>query len=83
MEDRESMMGPRDVAEAILLCATLPQRTVIEQIVMTPSHIRDQSHDVRRAGARGRHRSHLVLGLLWAARLSPPPSQMRFRALDP
>ena len=46
MEDRESMMGPRDVAEAILLCATLPQRTVIEQIVMTPSHIRDQSHDV-------------------------------------
>ena len=35
MEDRDSMMGPRDVAEAILLCATLPQRTVIEQIVMT------------------------------------------------
>ena len=46
MEDRDTMMGPRDVAEAILLCATLPQRTVIEQIVMTPSHIRDQSHDV-------------------------------------
>ncbi len=44
-KDRNTMMGARDVAEAILLCATLPQRTVIEQVTMTPSYLRDQSAD--------------------------------------
>ncbi len=45
-EDRDTMMGAKDVAEAILLCATLPQRTCIEQLTMMPSHLRDQSADV-------------------------------------
>jgi hypothetical protein len=50
------MMRPEDVAEAILLCATLPQRTVIEEIVISPTVLRDQSADLevaRRLGAPG------------------------------
>lgn len=51
---RATMMGPDDVADAILLCATLPHRTVIEQVVMSPTKKRDVSADIeaaRRAGA--------------------------------
>ena len=33
---RSTMMLAEDVARAILLCATLPPRTVIETIVMSP-----------------------------------------------
>jgi NADP-dependent 3-hydroxy acid dehydrogenase YdfG len=53
---RRTMMRPEDVAEAILLCATLPQRTVIEEIVISPTFLRDQSADLdvaRRLGAPG------------------------------
>jgi NADP-dependent 3-hydroxy acid dehydrogenase YdfG len=53
---RSTMMRPEDVAEAILLCATLPQRTVIEEIVISPTVLRDQSADLevaRRLGAPG------------------------------
>ena len=42
-----------DVARAILLCATLPPRTVIEEIVMSPTILRDQSADIRTARDEG------------------------------
>jgi NADP-dependent 3-hydroxy acid dehydrogenase YdfG len=44
---RATMMQPEDVAEAILLCCTLPARTVIEEIVMSPTIPRDMSRDLR------------------------------------
>jgi NADP-dependent 3-hydroxy acid dehydrogenase YdfG len=43
---RATMMQPEDVAEAILLCVTLPPRTVIEEIVISPTFTRDQSKDI-------------------------------------
>lgn len=46
---RATMMQAEDVARAILLCATLPPRTVIEEIVMSPTILRDQSADIRTA----------------------------------
>ncbi|OGK96237.1 MAG: 3-oxoacyl-ACP reductase [Candidatus Rokubacteria bacterium RBG_16_73_20] len=51
---RATMMQPEDVARAILLCVTLPPRTVIEEIVLSPTILRDQSRDIeiaRRLGA--------------------------------
>jgi hypothetical protein len=43
------MMMPEDVAQAILLCATLPGRTVIEEIVMSPTQPRDRTLDMEAA----------------------------------
>src|SRR5262249_7497549 len=51
---RATMMQPEDVAEAILLCVTLPERTVIEEIVISPTCSRDTSKEIaiaRDAGA--------------------------------
>src|SRR5436309_2284333 len=48
---RATMMQPEDVARAVLLCVTLPPRTVIEEIVMSPTISRDMSADI--AAARG------------------------------
>ncbi|MEQ1648230.1 MAG: SDR family oxidoreductase [Hyphomicrobiaceae bacterium] len=48
-EERARMMQPEDVAAAVLLCCTLPSRSVIEEIVMVPTHMRDQSTDVELA----------------------------------
>jgi NADP-dependent 3-hydroxy acid dehydrogenase YdfG len=53
---RATMMQAEDVARAILLCATLPPRTVIEELVMSPTILRDQSPDLevaRRLGEPG------------------------------
>jgi len=50
---RATMMMPEDVAAAILLCATLPGRTVIEEIVMSPTQPRDRSLDMAAAAAAG------------------------------
>jgi NAD(P)-dependent dehydrogenase (short-subunit alcohol dehydrogenase family) len=53
---RATMMKPEDVAAAILLCVTLPERTVIEELVMSPTILRDQSKDLemaRRIGEPG------------------------------
>jgi len=50
---RATMMQPEDVARAILLCVTLPPRTVIEEIVMVPTVQRDMSEDLRVAAAMG------------------------------
>jgi NAD(P)-dependent dehydrogenase (short-subunit alcohol dehydrogenase family) len=43
---RATMMRAEDVAAAILLCVTMPARTVIEEIVMSPTVLRDQSADI-------------------------------------
>jgi NADP-dependent 3-hydroxy acid dehydrogenase YdfG len=43
---RATMMQPEDVARVIMLCVTLPPRTVIEEIVMSPTIQRDQSRDL-------------------------------------
>jgi NADP-dependent 3-hydroxy acid dehydrogenase YdfG len=46
---RATMMQAEDVAQAIMLCVTLPARTVIEEMVMSPTILRDQSADLRTA----------------------------------
>jgi len=46
---RAMMMKPEDVAAAILFCVTLPARTVIQEIVMSPTAPRDQSREVEAA----------------------------------
>jgi NADP-dependent 3-hydroxy acid dehydrogenase YdfG len=46
---RATMMMPEDVARAILLCVTLPARTVIEEIIMSPTIQRDTSADIATA----------------------------------
>ena len=43
---RAAMMQAEDVAAAILLCATMPTRTLIEQIVMMPTRPRDTSAEL-------------------------------------
>jgi NADP-dependent 3-hydroxy acid dehydrogenase YdfG len=50
---RSTMMQPDDVARAVLLCATLPPRTVIEEIVMSPTFQRDTTADVAAGRAAG------------------------------
>jgi len=44
---RATMMQPEDVARAIMLCVTLPPRTVVETMVISPTILRDQSADIR------------------------------------
>jgi NADP-dependent 3-hydroxy acid dehydrogenase YdfG len=51
---RATMMQPDDVASAILFCALMPPRTVIEEIVMSPTADRDRRLEIevaRRVGA--------------------------------
>ena len=43
---RATMMQAEDVAAAILMCVTLPARTVVEEIVLSPTRTRDQSRDI-------------------------------------
>lgn len=50
---RATMMQPEDVAAAILLCATLPERTVIEELTISPTILRDQSRDIEIARTFG------------------------------
>ena len=50
---RATMMQAEDVARAILLCVTLPARTVIEEIVMSPTIPRDMSADIAAASRAG------------------------------
>jgi NADP-dependent 3-hydroxy acid dehydrogenase YdfG len=53
-EARGTMMQPEDVARAVLLAVTLPARTVIEQMVIAPTKIRDMSRDLAVAREFGR-----------------------------
>lgn len=53
-EERDAMVQPDDVAHAIHLVASLPQRTVIQELVIAPTIQRDTSADIeisRWAGA--------------------------------
>jgi NADP-dependent 3-hydroxy acid dehydrogenase YdfG len=50
---RSTMMLAEDVARAIMLCCTMPQRTVLEEIVMSPTFQRDTSKDVAAGYAAG------------------------------
>jgi len=52
-EARATMMQPEDVARAILLCATLPHRTLVEEIVMMPTKPRDMSDELKIARVKG------------------------------
>ena len=50
---RATMMQPEDVARAILLCATLPERTLVEEIVMMPTKPRDMEAELKVARTKG------------------------------
>jgi NADP-dependent 3-hydroxy acid dehydrogenase YdfG len=50
---RATMMQAEDVARAILLVCTMPQRTVIEEIVMSPTFQRDTAKDIAAGLAAG------------------------------
>lgn len=45
-EDRETMMAPDDVADAIVSVVTLPQRALVEELVIRPTHQRDHSAEI-------------------------------------
>jgi len=53
-EARQTMMGPEDVAQAILFAATMPARTLVEEIVMTPAKPRDMEHELQVAREAGK-----------------------------
>jgi hypothetical protein len=44
-EERARMVDPDDVARAIALVCTLPARTTIEQLIISPTLARDQGPD--------------------------------------
>ena len=46
-EARATMMQPEDVAAAILLCAAMPHRTHVQEIVLTPTQPRDMGEELR------------------------------------
>jgi len=48
---RDTLMQPEDIAEAILLCARMPTRTLVEQIVLSPTRNRDMSEELAVAAA--------------------------------
>ncbi len=50
---RETMMRPEDVASAILFCATMPPRTLVEEIVLMPAKPRDMEDELKVARAAG------------------------------
>ncbi|MBL8697654.1 MAG: SDR family oxidoreductase [Alphaproteobacteria bacterium] len=51
--ERAAMVRPEDVAEAVLLCCALPSRTVIEQLVIAPTRMRDINQDLEIARTLG------------------------------
>jgi NADP-dependent 3-hydroxy acid dehydrogenase YdfG len=48
-QERAVMLQPDDVAAAVLLAASLPQRAVIEELRIAPTHQRDTSQDIEAA----------------------------------
>jgi len=50
---RATMMQAEDVARAIMLCVTLPPRTVVEEMIISPTILRDQSKDLAVAAKAG------------------------------
>jgi len=55
-DDRSTMMQAEDIAQAIFLCAAMPQRTIVEQVVMMPTLRRDTSRDMVAAENEGSNR---------------------------
>ncbi len=47
------MMMAEDIAEAILAAAALPERTVIEEMTLMPTKLRDYSADIVAARTLG------------------------------
>lgn len=45
-DERANMVQPSDVAEAIVLAVTLPQRVVLQEIIVAPTRQRDVSGDL-------------------------------------
>lgn len=52
-DDRSTMMQAEDIAWAILMCAAMPQRTIVEQVVMIPTVRRDVAADMEAARNAG------------------------------
>jgi NADP-dependent 3-hydroxy acid dehydrogenase YdfG len=48
-QERATMLLPEDVAAAVLLAASLPQRAVVEELLITPTYQRDLSGDIEAA----------------------------------
>ncbi|BBC30288.1 hypothetical protein SGFS_015820 [Streptomyces graminofaciens] len=46
---RAAMVQPEDVAQAVLLCATLPQRTLVEELVIAPTRQRDRTAETEKS----------------------------------
>jgi len=55
-EERARMIDPDDVARIILLCCTLPARTMIEEVPVSPTFPRDQGPDIEISRELGRPR---------------------------
>lgn len=47
--ERERMLDPHDVARAVLLCASLPQRAMIPELSICPTFMRDTGPDIETA----------------------------------
>jgi len=52
--ERARMMDPDDVARIVLLCCTLPARTMIEEVPVSPTFPRDQGPDIEISRSLGR-----------------------------
>ncbi len=52
-DDRSTMMQADDIAQAVFLCAAMPQRTIVEQVVMMPTTRRDVGRDMVAAESEG------------------------------
>jgi NADP-dependent 3-hydroxy acid dehydrogenase YdfG len=52
-EERATMMRSEDIADAILMAALLPARTVAEEITLMPTRLRDYSADIAAAKRLG------------------------------
>ena len=50
---RSTMMQPEDIAETILLCMRMPHRTIIQDLIVSPTIQRDVSEDLKIAKTLG------------------------------
>ena len=50
---RATMMMPEDIAETILLCMRMPHRTIVQDVIVSPTIQRDVSEDMRIAKTLG------------------------------
>ena len=50
---RSTMMQPEDIAETILLCMRMPDRTIIQDLIVSPTIQRDVSEDMKIAKTLG------------------------------